>query len=62
MQLKTLFKRESAAGLILRDSKKVVILFQNCLMAHPLFRARRDSNLAGQATISTESVGLKMVV
>jgi hypothetical protein len=61
MELNTVFKRETAAGLILIESKKLIILLQNRLMARPLFRAE-FLNRAEQATIQTESVGLKMAV
>jgi hypothetical protein len=61
MVLKTLFKRVSAAGLILIEPKKLIIFFPiliNGVSSVP----RRDSNLARQATIPTESVGLKMAL
>jgi hypothetical protein len=61
IELKTLFKRESAAGLILIESKNLIILFPELINGASSV-PRRDSNLAGQTTIPTESVGLKMAV
>ncbi len=61
MELKTLFKRKSAAGLVLIESKNLIILFPELINGASSV-PRGDSNLAGQAIIPTESVGLKLAL